>query len=184
MKSLLPAALAALLMTPAYAQDTADFSGAYVGLSANWTDTKSSDSASDIDVSSNGGTLTAGYLFDVGNALLGGEISYRRNSYSGTDVTTATAISGTATSRAVGLRVGYPIGRTMPYMAARIGRGTDDFDTGSLDFDTREFAIGAEYAVTDNLFTNVSVERVIFEYRDTDLNLRSNVLTLGLNYRF
>lgn len=184
MKSLLPAALAALLMTPVYAQDATDFSGAYVGLSVNRTDSSSFDSASDIDASSNGAALTAGYLFDMGGVLLGGEISYRRNSYSGTDRTTATAISGTATSTAFGLRLGYPVGRTMPYMAARIGRGTDDFGTGSLDFDTREFAIGAEYALTENVFTHLSFERVIFDYRDTDLNLRNNAVSLGINYRF
>lgn len=182
MKSLLPAALAALFMTPAQAQDTTDFTGPYVGLSVNRAQPDAFHPFS--FEAANGLAISAGYLFDVGDVLLGGELSYHRNTYVGTNQLTAFTFDGTVTHQAVGLRVGYPHGRVMPYLSARVGQGTDRFDTGSSDLSTRAVAIGAEYAVTDNLFTQLSLERTIVDYCNSDTYLRSNVIALGGGYRF
>ncbi len=184
MKSFLSAAAIVLLLSPAYAQEPVDFSGAYVGANLNRTDSSSFSSASDIDASSDGFSVTAGYLFDAGAVMIGGDLTYRRNEYSGTNITTSTAISGTATSTALGVRLGYPMGRTMPFVGARVGRGTDDFGTGSFDFDTRELVIGAEFALTEQVFTHVTFEHAVFDYRGTNLSLRNNGIALGLLYRF
>ncbi|WP_158598942.1 outer membrane protein [Rhodophyticola porphyridii] len=185
MKSLLSAAMLALLALPANAQDgDVDFSGAYLGLNVNRSSSDSFDSASVVSATSNGLAISAGYLFDAGDFVVGGDLTYRRSNYSGTNVTTATALDGTITGAAVGLRVGYPMGRIMPYFGARVGRGTDDFGTGSFDFNSREITVGAEFALTESVFTNLSVERIRLDYRGTDLNLRSNVVALGLSYRF
>ncbi|MBO6922945.1 MAG: outer membrane beta-barrel protein [Roseicyclus sp.] len=185
MKSLLPAVIASLLFTPAHAQDRdIDFSGAYLGFSVARASSDSFDSASVVTATSNGLALSAGYLFDVGDFALGGDVIYRRSNYTGTNVTTATALDGTITGAAVGVRIGYPMGRIMPYFGARVGRGTDDFGTGSLDFDSREITIGADFALTESVFTNIPIERVRFDYRSTDLNIETDSIGFGLNYRF
>lgn len=185
MKPILPAALLALTITPAFAQDTTfDFSGAYVGFSLGKQNSDSFNSANVVNTSSNSVGLEAGYLFDLGGVLVGGDLSYRRFNYTGTNVTTATALNGTITGSAVGVKVGYPIGQIMPYLGARVGRGTDDTGAGTLDFSSQEIAIGAEYALTDTISTSISLEQLTLDYQTVNLNVRSRSVSVGINYRF
>ena len=57
-------------------------------------------------------------------------------------------------------------GRVMPFVSARIGRGTDDVDNNgrSFDFDTHELGMGAEVVLREGFSLLVSYDRATFEY--------------------
>ena len=201
MKSLLPAAAFAVLVTPAVAQNTYfDFSGFHLSLSASQP-TASSANNTDVDVDIDvGQAITAAYLFNVGDFVVGPDLSLRRGGYSlrGSVSDELDWSESSATlSAALGVRVGYPIGQVMPFVSARIGRGTDDYvrtlhfrggdaqvgDTRYTYFDTLEWGIGAEAVLRESISLLVSYDRATVEYPG-GLEIESDALSIGVGFRF
>ena len=114
---------------------------------------------------------------------MGGDITLRHSDYSYT-LNGFSLSSTTARSTALGLRAGYPIGRVMPFVSARIGQGTYDANEGSLDIDTREWGIGAEVALIESVSLLASYDRTTSERRDFDAEADSDAFSIGIGYRF
>ncbi len=185
MKTTILSAAIALLALPAFAQDPSpDFSGAYVSLNFSRSNSSSSNAVNAATSKSSDPSLTLGYGFDLGGLVVGGELVHRRSNYSGTIVATGAAFDGTITGNSLGVKLGYPVGRAMPFISARVGQGTDKFATGSMDLRSSELTLGAEYALTDRISTIVSYEHITLNYDNSPLTVTSNHIGLGLAYRF
>lgn len=185
MKSLTFAAALSLLCLPAFAQDGSPrFDGAYLSLGVARSISNTSNAVNAATSQSSGSSLIAGYGFDLGGLIVSGELAHRRSTYSGTIVATGVPFDGTITGNSVGVKIGYPIGRVMPFIGARIGQGTDVSAVGSLDLRSSELTLGAEYALTDTVSTTLSVERTNLNYTNSPLTVTSNSVGLGLTYRF
>ena len=202
MKSFLPVVVFTAFVTPAAAQDTDfDFSGFHFSLSASRPITSSGTSGVDFDfdfdfdVDTDGSqAITAAYLFNMGDFVVGPDLTLRRGGYSSRwrisdsefDIDNLDfSRSGTTLSAALGVRAGYPVGRVMPFVSARIGRGTDDVDSGgSFDFDTREWGIGAEVVLRESISLLASYDRATFDFRELDFEIDSDAFSIGIGYRF
>lgn len=185
MKSLPYAAALSLLCLPAFAQDTIPrFDGAYLSLGVARSISTSANSVNAATSQSSGPSLIAGYGFDLGNLIVRGELAHRRSAYSGTIVATGAPFSGTITGNSVGVKLGYPMGRMMPFIGARFGQGMDVSAVGSFDLRSSVVSLGAEYALTDTVSTTFTVERTSLNYVNSPLTVTSNSVGFGLAYRF
>lgn len=206
----------------AAAQDQAyDWSGAYVGVQAGYavgqslyTNTDFPTEYVNYDPDGFFGGVYAGYNFQMSNnVVLGvdGDLNFTgikgTNDYwwvGGIPVPTASAeIKYTAALRA---RLGYAVGRFLPYVAGGLSAAKYDFDfvrdsTGFVYYEESKsmfgwnVGLGAEYAATDNLVLRAEyrysdygsksfAQPDFFSIDDANITLSSHDFRLGVAYKF
>lgn len=131
-----------------------DWSGFYAGLQAGYADADVTPGTGP-EFSVDGGNygLHVGYLHDFGRFVLGGELRFDDVS----DVKSSAGAGDTLT--AASLRVGYDMGRILPYLT--VGGGQLKIDSGDKS-DGILYGLGVDYAVTNNW--RVGLEAVRFEF--------------------
>ena len=122
----------------------------------------------------------AGYNYDFGNIVLGGELDFDLTNIE--IDTPASEVDSVARAKA---KLGYDAGAFMPYLTAGVARvqTTDDLD-GETD---GSFAgLGLSYLVTDSLIVGGEVLRHQFEdFADIDgVDVDATTLTLRASFRF
>ncbi len=200
MKSIRLAALstAAMLALPlaAHAQSATPWQGFYAGLNAGgiFSSTSTSRGLSGSGAGFTGG-VQGGYNWMLGPVMLGGEIDFQgsteTSSLSGGPgfVNSTEAIPWYSTMRA---RVGYPVGRVMPYVTGGAvwgnqtvsGYNTSNGATfgSSNNFWTYTFGAGVEGQVAQGWTAKLEY-LWIGSPRDDERSI-GNVVRVGLNYHF
>lgn len=167
------AAPAPVMMAPVII--SSDWTGFYAGGSLGLGSVGIGD-ADDIDTKNYG--VHAGYLYDMGTIVLGGELEYSALNFDGTgDDLDASVL------RLKG-RVGYDAGAFLPYLTAggaqlTIEDGTDANDTGYY------YGIGADYAFNDRI--RVGGEILQHEFADFNAggaDIDAQTMSLRVAYSF
>lgn len=146
------------VVAPAPMMSGSDWTGFYAGGQVGYGKLDSAGLPEDPDGLTYG--AHAGYLFDMGSWVLGGELDI-----DGTDIEDTTAgVAVDAITRAK-LRVGYDAGNWLPYVTAgvaqaRVSGGLDATDTGGFA------GLGAEYRVSDSV--RVGAEVLQHQFDDFD----------------
>ncbi|KIN71711.1 outer membrane protein [Sulfitobacter guttiformis] len=130
------------------------WTGGYAGLQYNDGDFELSDGVDSASVDVDGFGIHGGYLYDLGQYVVGGELSYDRLSADGSDEDVdLTRLRG---------RVGYDFGKFMPYATLGIANiSADDLSETGLTF-----GIGAEMLVTEKF--SVGLEYSRSQFNDID----------------
>lgn len=152
LKRILIAALAATVPLPATTQD---WSGPFVGAQLGYSDQEVDGGG--ISFSGDGTVfgIFAGYDYDFGQFVLGGELEYVIGDYDITSVAPPSSTGFESLTRAKA-RLGYDTGQFLPY--AVIGWGWLN-TSGGTDFDGAVFGIGADFAVTSNVSAGLEILR-------------------------
>jgi outer membrane immunogenic protein len=138
-----------------------DWSGFYGGLS--YSKTMGSLTSGGVSTDFEDGTapgLFAGYNWQNGNFVYGGELAYH-----GFSDTTLTGAPGTELTNAIDLkaRLGYAAGRVMPYLAVGYSMANLDVGPNSYDLNGASYGLGVDFLATDNIFVGA-------EYLKRDLS--------------
>ena len=144
-----------------------DWTGFYVGGSIGTIDT--SDLA---DLDGDGFGLHGGYLADLGDWVVGGELDLSRYEFDTAGDPEADVI------RLKG-RVGYDAGQFLPYLTLGFAR----LDSDDLGLDNESgvlYGIGADVAVTDNIL--IGGEYLQHQFDDADLD--ADTFSLRAAYKF
>ncbi|QDC09500.1 porin family protein [Oceanicola sp. D3] len=194
--SLTPVALTAVLAAPALAGNLeepvveevvtapapvvdlgADWTGFYTGLSLGTGSgsVEGDDDEADFDINNSFGAQ-AGYLWDNGSLVYGGELAYQSlqldsgGSESDGDVL---ALKG---------RLGYDAGNFLPYATAGFANLNADGESG----DGYVLGAGLEYAATENIrLRGEYLNHQFDDFGDTSGNdVSADTFSLGLNYAF
>lgn len=168
-----PAPAEPVVMVPAAAPvyTGGDWTGGFGGLSLGWGDFDAGTGSSDGTVYG----VHAGYDYDFGSYVMGGELEYQKNDFD----SVAGASSDSATRLKV--RAGYDAGNTLVYGVAGAVNADTNFgnDTGYT------VGLGAEYKVTENVSLGAE-----YLYDDiSDINgsgndYTGNSVVARVNYRF
>jgi opacity protein-like surface antigen len=160
---------------PVEVQSYSDVSwtGGYVGLQFGTGDIEASfEGESDkIDFDSFG--LHAGYMYDLGQVVLGGELSFDRVSADGED-------GGDADMARLRGIAGYDMGKFMPFLTlggARLS-GDGDSETGIT------YGIGAQYLVTDKFAVGLEYSRTSFSDIEGEAGLDADIDLIQLRGSF
>lgn len=162
--------VASLAAVPAFAED---WTGPYVGAGVGYSDVNGPGSA-DGDKTTFG--IHAGYDYDFGDFVLGGELEYDRVGL------TLPAGFGTVDNVArLKLKGGYDFGPALGYVVLGGARSYSDFgnDNGTL------YGIGLAYKVTDQV--SLSGEVLHHKFNDignTGSDFESNVFNIRASFRF
>jgi len=138
---------------PAPMATGADWTGFYVGGNLGYADLESDGLPEDFSGLTYG--VHAGYLYDFGRAVLGGELEYDASNIDEEDV----ELDSIARAK---LRVGYDAGAFMPYLVGGVARATvsDTEDDGAFG------GVGIDYAFSDSL--RMGAEILQHEFDDFD----------------
>ena len=152
---------------------SSDWSGFYVGGQAGAGNVElDATTTTDLDLNNYG--VQAGYLYDLGSFVVGGEASYNK-----LDIDT---LGDDNSVTRVGAIAGFDAGRFMPYLAG----GYASLDTDALGQDNGYYyGVGATYAVTDSI--NVGVEYLKHEFddfNDTGTDVTADTTSLKVSYKF
>ncbi|MFZ3582553.1 outer membrane protein [Loktanella sp. DJP18] len=165
----------ALVPAPvAIAPMSADWSGFYVG--GQYGAGSLEDGTDDVDLTTYG--VHAGYLYDLGNFVLGGEAAYVAADVDGVDS------DGSYVGRA-GVIAGYDAGRFLPYVTGGYGYLNTDDGTTSASDSGYYYGIGATYAVTSNVQVGLEyLDHRFDDFDDSGVDLRAKTTSLKVSYSF
>lgn len=150
-----------------------DWTGAYVGAQLGYGDVTSDNGISGDDAI---GGIHAGYNYDLGTVVLGGEIDY--------DATNIDLSGGAGKLDSVArlkLKVGYDLGRTLIYATGGAARA----DTG-LGSDNGYFGgIGVAYKYSDSVsFGGELLGHRFDNFKGTGTDLKATTAALRVSYHF
>ncbi|MCR8723696.1 outer membrane protein [Frigidibacter sp. ROC022] len=154
-----------------------DWSGFYAGLGyAQSTGSLKNGTRTDFN-DGDGVSGFAGYNLQNGKFVYGGELSY-----TGLNDMTLTGTPSTELTDSIDLRarLGYTIGRALPYITVGYSTANLDTATGSVDLDGVNYGLGLDYQVSDRVFLGA-------DYSKRDLSgsgLDADPETLGLRVGF
>ena len=154
-----------------------DWSGFYVGGQVGYGQLDATGFADDTEDMTYG--VHAGYLYDLGSVVVGGEVDYDMTDI--VDDNTGIELDSVTRAKA---RVGYDAGSFLPYVTAgaamaETSGGYDGSDTGYF------YGIGADYAVTDSI--RVGAEALRHEFEDFDgtgTDIEATTASLRVSYSF
>jgi len=193
------AALAALASTPALAgglnplsvepvvtpvapvlilpMSPSDWTGFYVGGQAGFGTVTATDPTDEADVDFNVYGLHAGYNYDLGSFVVGAEAAY--------DSADLDYFDGSNNVGRLGARVGYDLGRILPFGTAGFASLTSDI-AGSDTTDTGYYyGFGVDYAVTNNITAGVQLLRHQFDdFNDSGVDIEADAAQLRVSYNF
>lgn len=163
---------------PAPIMQSADWTGFYAGGSLGYGDVTGSNTLGP-DV--NGGTfgVHAGYLYDLGNYVLGSELEI-----SGTNITDDSIGLDVDSVARVKFRAGYDAGNWLPYITAGAAQLTtsgavDDSDTGAF------YGLGADYRVTDRIVVGGEVLQHQFnDYAGSGIDVDATTIGARMSFQF
>ena len=169
MRILITAAAVAALASPALA---ADWTGGYVGLGVGQSDIDGPGGADGDDTTYG---VHAGYDYDFGDWVIGGELEYDH-----ADVPLGAATQMDSMTR-LKLRAGYDFGPAMAYAVAGAARADTSFgdDTGAV------YGLGVAYAVNDQFTLSGELLRNDFNgFANTGGDLTADTFNLRASFRF
>jgi len=152
-----------------------DWTGFYVGGSLGYADVTEEGAAFDDNGTTYG--VHAGYDYDFGNFVVGGELEL-----SGFDVSDG-GIDVDSVARAK-LRAGYDAGAFLPYLAAgaaqlNTGGALDADDTGTF------YGAGVDYMLSDSIRVGGEILRHDFDdYNGAGLNLDATTASVRVSFQF
>ncbi|MFI0397024.1 outer membrane protein [Paracoccus jiaweipingae] len=161
-----------------------DWTGFYAGAQFGRFDgSLSFPNTADRDATGNAYGIHAGYLHDMGQFVLGGEIAYDK--LDGLDIDgLSDKVDGSKVSAKV--LAGYDAGRFLPYATIGYAKAKiNDFGaSGDVDGDGYLYGIGAKFKATDNVLVGAEVLKHKFkDFNDTD-NLDLDATTFGVNVSY
>lgn len=155
-----------------------DWTGFYAGGSLGYADVTGSTTLGD-EVNGLTYGVHAGYLQDLGNIVLGGELEL-----SGADITDdVSGLSVDSVARAKA-RVGYDAGQFMPYLTAGVAQLTtsgaiDDKDTGYFG------GVGLDYQLSDQLTVGGEVLQHKFDdFAGSGIDVEAMSIGARVSFRF
>ena len=160
---------------PAPVFSGSDWTGAYAGASLGYGDlTADTPTAGDVDADGTVYGLQAGYDYDFGTFVLGGELDYSATDldFNGTDLDSITRLK---------VRAGYDAGQTLVYGVAGAAHAESDLgdDNGWI------LGVGADYKLTDDVTVGGEYLYHQFDdFDDTGVDIDGSTLAARVNYRF
>ncbi|MBI1416736.1 MAG: outer membrane beta-barrel protein [Limimaricola sp.] len=158
-----------------------DWSGFYVGADVGTISASLAGVAQRYQIPDISGTLYgvhAGYMYDMGSIVVGGEGFYGKTTaeYMGYKLDSLTLLK---------LKVGYDAGQIMPYAVAGMGNysitgpGFDATDNGTF------YGLGANFRISDRLFANAEfLQHKISDFDGTGYDADLTSVTAGLSFKF
>lgn len=150
------------------------WTGAYAGLQYGQGDLDASFGGASGSIDGDGFGVHFGYLQDMGQFVLGGELSYDRVSLDD--------VNGDGDLIRLRGRAGYDLGKFMPYITVGMARLSDDGDSET----GLTYGIGAEYLVTDQFGIGAEYSRSNFSDVGgiTGLDADLDMIQLRTSYHF
>jgi outer membrane immunogenic protein len=150
-----------VVVPPAPVVRTGDWGGGYIGLEASGTTLSFDDTGVTTDDDFDGALygINAGYRFDFGRFVAGGELAYTTGSFDigGDDLDSDVLRAG--------VQLGYDAGRILPYITAGYANADLSADGGfDESFDGSYAGVGVDFAVTDR-FT-VGGQYLVHDFSD------------------
>ncbi len=156
-----------------------DWTGLYVGGSLGYADV--GDDAAVFADDFNGLTygVHAGYDYDFGTFVLGGELEL--SGFDVTDSNTATSVDSVTRLK---LRAGYDAGNFLPYLTAGVAQlNTSGAPLGDVDDTGAFYGLGMDYKMTDSI--RVGGEILQHDFDDyTGSGINADALTAGVRVAF
>lgn len=167
-------------VAPAPVMRGTDWTGFYAGGQVGYGQLDSSSITDDDDPSGAIYGVHAGYNYDFGSIVLGGEVDF-----DGTTIEADTPETEVESIARAKVRLGYDAGLFMPYVTAGVARvqTTDDLD-GETD---GSFAgLGLSYLLSDSIIVGGEVLQHQFEdFADNDgVDVDATTLSLRASFRF
>lgn len=164
-----PAPVAAV---PAPIVDASDWTGFYAGLQYGQGSAELSDDSVDSDFDAYG--LHGGYLRDLGEFVVGGELDYNQ-----IDIDDADEDGDLTRLRA---RAGYDLGRVLPYVTL----GVANLDVADVSETAATYGIGADFKVTERFTLGAEYSKQDFDDVSDidDLDLDTDMVQLRGSIRF
>ncbi len=160
-------------------QQSGDWTGFYVGGSLGYADVSDAAGtfANDFDGLTYG--AHAGYDYDFGSFVLGGELEI--SGFDVADSATATQVDSVTRLK---LRAGYDAGDFLPYVTAGVARlNTSGAPLGDVDDDGTFYGLGLDYKMTDQIRVGGEVLQHDFgDYAASGLDV--DALTAGVRIAF
>lgn len=166
---------APVAVEPVVVESASDWTGFYAGAQWGQGNADLGDAETDFDAYG----IHGGYMRDLGNWVVGGELDY--NQIDGDDLDE----KGDLTR--LRARAGYDMGRFMPYVTAGAAHLSQDLGDG-IDVSETAFSygIGADYKVTEKV--TVGAEYTRQDFNDVDnidgLDLDTDMVQVRAAYRF
>ena len=164
-------------VAPAPMRTTGDWTGFYAGGQLGYAQLDSDALPEDPEDMTYG--VQAGYMYDMGSWVVGGELDIN-----GTEIESGTPdVAVDAITRAK-LRVGYDAGNWLPYATAgvaqaRVSGDIDGEDTGAF------VGLGADYRVSDSVIVGAEVIKHQFEdFDDSGVDIDATTAALRVSYKF
>lgn len=188
------APVAVMQAQPVMQMRTGDWTGAYAGLSFGGSDITATvkpeftifDESVELPGDGNSTGIFAGYNYQMGNIVIGGEFDFDATNYNVSDT-----VLVEATTRLKG-RVGVPLGNGLAYgVAGVVGASTNSVVPGAAadgsDFAVQDgvgYLVGAGYdmRIGDNLLAGAEV--LYHEFDDDVLNVEVTTFRVRVGYRF
>ncbi|MFT5067568.1 MAG: opacity protein-like surface antigen [Yoonia sp.] len=167
------AAPAPVMMAPVII--SSDWTGFYAGGSLGLGTVGIGDAA-DIDTNNYG--VHAGYLYDMGSIVLGGELEYSTLDFDALGDSTDASVL-----RLKG-RVGYDVGAFLPYLTAGVAQltiedGSDVKDSGYF------YGVGVDYAINDSIRVGGEILQHEFEdFNGGGADISAQTMSLRVAYSF
>lgn len=160
---------------PVMAAPSYDWTGGYAGAQLGYGDV-----GDVLDGDGWLGGVHAGYMWDFGSYVLGGEVDW-----DGADIDLNGGAGSLDSVARLKLRAGWDAGRTLLYATA--GAAHASAEVGGTDFsDTGWFAgLGAAYQVTDQWVVGGEIlEHRFDDFDDTGIDVDATTATLRASFRF
>lgn len=164
---------------PTLIAPAADWTGGYVGAQLSYGNATADDLFPGEEYNGALYGVTAGYRYDFGRLVVGGEAQY-----DWTDISVEGA-DAESVLRA-GVTVGYDVGRVLPYVTAGYAQLSLDDGVTSDEFDGGYYGIGVDYAVSERVMVGAQVLQHRFDLDNLVADAEADLTTFGLRaaYRF
>ncbi len=167
-------------IAPAPVMTGSDWTGFYAGAQLGYGQLDADELTDDPEGLIFGGH--AGYLYDFGQWVIGGELDI-----DGTDIEDEDVGVEVDTITRAKLRVGYDAGNWLPYVTGGIAQVRTSSDTDAFDTDdTGPFAgLGVEYRLSPSIRVGGEVLQHQFEdYDDTGVDIDATTATARVSFQF
>ena len=157
---------------------SSDWSGFYAGGSLGYGDVTGSATLGD-DVNGVTYGIHGGYLYDLGNYVVGGELEFE-----GGNITDDVAGLDVDSVARLKFRAGYDAGQWLPYVTIGAAQLTtsgaiDDNDTGAF------YGIGADYQVSDRMRVGAEVLQHEFDnFAGSGIDVDATTLAARVSFQF